>query len=213
MTELTRPLLIPLRLLLLILLLPASLSSMAAEARTLQEAFQKSISYEKDKNLDDAISVLKPFISTNTYEVYARLGWLYYSDGKHSESVSCYRKAIALKPNATEPLWGITYPLAELKQWKDLQAIYQKILSLDPKNTIATYRLGLGAYYDKNYALAKQYFDAVLRLYPLDYSSLLMSAWTNYFLGNKTAARSLFNKVLMIVPNDKSAQEGLSLCK
>jgi hypothetical protein len=40
-----------------------------------------------------------------------------------------------------------------------------------------------------------------------------MSAWTNYYLGNKNEASILFNKTLMYNPNDKSALEGLSLIK
>jgi hypothetical protein len=40
-----------------------------------------------------------------------------------------------------------------------------------------------------------------------------MSAWTNYFLGNKNEAKALFNKVLLYSPNDKSALEGLGLIK
>ena len=42
---------------------------------------------------------------------------------------------------------------------------------------------------------------------------MLMSAWTNYFLGNKNEAVTLFNKTLLYSPNDKSALEGLSLIK
>jgi tetratricopeptide (TPR) repeat protein len=185
----------------------------AQDAKSLQEAFQKSVAYENKHDYSSAIETLKPFASSTSYEVNVRLGWLYYSDGKFTTSVLHYTRAIALKPAATEPLWGIAYPLAELKKWTELERTYKKIISLDPKNTIAHYRLGLGAYYRKDYSTAKRYFDIVLNLYPLDYSSLLMSGWTNYFMGNKTVARTMFNKVLMVTPDDKSAAEGLSLLK
>jgi len=53
----------------------------------------------------------------------------------------------------------------------------------------------------------------VIALYPLDYNTLLMLAWTTYFLGKSADAKILFNKVLMVMPDDKSATEGLALIK
>jgi hypothetical protein len=40
-----------------------------------------------------------------------------------------------------------------------------------------------------------------------------MFAWTNYMLGKTREAKILFNKVLLISPNDISATEGLGLIK
>lgn len=190
-----------------------SINTFAQDFKALEEAFQKSIAFEGKQDYANAIEVLKPFATATNYEANVRLGWLYYSAGKHNESVSYYAKAIALKPNATEPLWGIVYPYAELKKWAELQATYQKIITLDPKNTTANYRLGLSAYYSKDYTVAKKYFDIVIGLYPLDYNTLLMSAWTTYFLGKPAEAKQQFNRVLMVMPDDKSAKEGLALIK
>ena len=190
-----------------------SVNIFAEDSKALLEAFQKSIAFENKQDYTNAVDVLKPLATSTNYEANVRLGWLYYSAGKHNESVTYYTKAIALKPTATEPLWGITYPLAELKKWADLQGIYQKIISLDPKNTTANYRLGLSAYYGKDYTVAKKYFDIVLSLYPLDYNTLLMSAWTTYFLEKVADAKTLFNRVLMVMPGDKSATDGLALIK
>ncbi len=114
-----------------------SVNTFAEDSKALLEAFQKSIAFENKQDYTNAIDVLKPLATPTNYEANVRLGWLYYSAGKHSESVTYYTKAIGLKPTATEPLWGITYPLAELKKWPELQAIYQKIIALDPKNTTA----------------------------------------------------------------------------
>lgn len=199
--------------LILVLLVSLTMNTFAQDFKALEEAFQKSIGYENKQEYTNAIDVLKPFATSTNYEANVRLGWLYYSAGKHNESITYYSKAIALKPAATEPLWGIVYPYGELKKWTELQAIYQKVISLDPKNTTANYRLGLSAYYNKDYILAKKYFDIVIGLYPLDYNTLLMSAWTTYFLGKQGDAKTMFNKVLMVMPDDKSAKEGLALIK
>ena len=199
--------------LILVLLVSLTINTFAQDYKAMEEAFQKSIGYENKQDYTNAIDVLKPFATATNYEANVRLGWLYYSAGKHNESVSYYLKSITLKPAAAEPLWGIVYPYAELKKWTELQAIYQKIISLDPKNTTANYRLGLSAYYSKDYTIAKKYFDIVIGLYPLDYNTLLMSAWTTYFLGKPVDAKTMFNKVLMVMPDDKSAKEGLALIK
>ena len=129
--------------LILVLLVSLTINTFAQDYKAMEEAFQKSIGYENKQDYTNAIDVLKPFATATNYEANVRLGWLYYSAGKHNESVSYYLKSITLKPAAAEPLWGIVYPYAELKKWTELQAIYQKIISLDPKNTTANYRLGL----------------------------------------------------------------------
>ena len=94
-----------------------------------------------------------------------------------------------------------------------MEKTYFSILKLEPRNASALYKLGLIYYYRKNYTSAKKYFDVALNLYPLDYNTLLMSAWTNYFLGNLNEAKILFNRVLLLYQTDASALEGLSLIK
>jgi tetratricopeptide (TPR) repeat protein len=190
-----------------------SFNSYAQDYKTLQDAFANSIVLESSSNFKGAIEAIKKINTSTNYETNIRLGWLSYVAGNHVESKSYYEKATLIMPASCEPLWGLTYPLAELKKWAELAEVYQKILRLDPKNMTANYRLGLSAYYGKDYSIAKKYFDIVLGLYPMDYNTLLMSAWTNYFLGKKTEAKILFNKTLIVMPSDKSATEGLGLIK
>ena len=184
-----------------------------AQDKALQSAFSKSHELESSKRYEEAITTLKAVYDANSYETNLRLGWLCFRAEKNKESVSYYLKSISLMPAAAEPLWAIISPLAALEQWTDVEKYYNAILKLDSKNTVANYRLGLMFYYRKDYVTAKKYFDVSLNLYPFDYDNLLMSAWTNYFLGNKNEARTLFNKTLLYKPNDSSALEGLGLIK
>jgi tetratricopeptide (TPR) repeat protein len=87
------------------------------------------------------------------------------------------------------------------------------ILSIDPYNSSVNYKLGLIYYYKPDYATAYKYFEKVVNMYPFDYYSSLMFAWTSYQLGKTREAEVLFNKVLLISPDDKSAFEGLSILK
>lgn len=193
-----------------------SLLFFTAKAQNNKEAltaFSKSYEYEYAQNYAAAITTLTEVYNASSYEINLRLGWLNYLSAKYKESISFYQKAIALMPAATEPMWAIINPFLKLDSQNEIEKTYISILKLDPKNTVAAYNLGIIYYYKKNYVAAKTYFDISLNLYPFDYNNMLMSAWTNYFLGNKNQAISLFNKTLLYSPNDKSALEGLSLIK
>ncbi len=184
-----------------------------SQNKTLASAFSQSYDYEAIAKYDAAISSINAVYSATSYEINLRLGWLNYLAGKHKESISFYQKAITLMPAATEPKWAIINPFTKLESWNDIEKTYLAILKLDPKNSTANYNLGLIYYYRKDYFSAKKYFDVSLNLSPFGYNNMLMSAWTNYFLGNKSQASVLFNKTLLYSPNDSSALEGLSLIK
>ncbi len=181
--------------------------------KALMTAFSQSYDYEAIQKYDAGLAALNAVYNASSYEINVRMGWLNYLAGKYKESVTYYQKAIALMPAATEPLWAIVNPLTKLDNWKEIEKTYLAILKLDPKNASANYSLASIYYYRKDYLNAKKYFDISLNLYPFGYNNMLMSAWTNYFLGNKNEAKTLFNKTLLYSPNDKSALEGLSLIK
>src|ERR1035437_3751652 len=181
--------------------------------KALMTAFSQSYDYEAIAKYDAAITSINTVYSATSYEINLRMGWLNYLAGKYKESVSFYQKAIALMPAATEPKWAIINPYSKLENWNEIEKTYLSILKTDPKNASANYNLGLIYYYRKDYFSAKKYLDVSLNLSPFGYNNMLMSAWTNYYLGNKNEATTLFNKTLLYSPNDKSALEGLSLIK
>ncbi len=185
----------------------------AQSQQQLRDAFSKSYTYETNEKYGDAIKALTTYYDPKSYEMNLRLGWLSYKNGSFDQSITYYQKAKALMPVATEPLWGIIYPYSSLEQWTKVEQTYKSILKLDPKNSLAHYRLGLIYYYRKNYVEAKKYFDVALNQSPFNYYYLLNSGWNCYFLGRYSEAKVLFNKVLLYSPEDKSALEGLSLIK
>lgn len=184
-----------------------------AQDKAVLDAFSQSYDFEAIRKYDAAISSLTKVYNESSYEMNMRMGWLYYSAGKSKEAIAYYQKAIAIMPAATEPLWAIINPLTVLEIWNEVEKNYVAILKLDPKNSTANYNLGMIYYYRKDYVNAKKYLDVSLNLYPFNYNNMLMSAWTNYFLGSKNEAKILFNKVLLYSPNDASALEGLGLIK
>jgi tetratricopeptide (TPR) repeat protein len=180
---------------------------------TLQAAFSKSYQYEYRGNFTDAISALKTVYQEDSYEINLRLGWVTYLAGLFTESSAYYQKAIALKPYSIEAKLGLANPASALGNWDQVITQYNDILAIDPQNSLTNYRMGSIYYGRKDYTKAEKYLEKVVNLYPFDYDSNILFAWTNLKLGKLREAQVLFNKVLLIKPTDASALEGLGLIK
>ncbi|WP_045031433.1 tetratricopeptide repeat protein [Draconibacterium sediminis] len=201
--------------LLALLLFAATSTNVFAQANqeALESAFGRSYEFEKNGDFSAAMDPLKKVYDESSYEINLRLGWLNYNAGLFDESVIFYSNAQKLKPYAEESRFGLILPLAALGKWNEVIDLYNKILEINPNNTVAMYRLGLVYYGRKDYDKAYPLFKKVVDLYPFGYDGLLMLGWTSYFLGNYNQAKVLFNKVKLYSPNDASANEGLMLIK
>ena len=176
-------------------------------------AFQQSYIHEASGDIYESMEVLKKVYDEKSYEINLRLGWLAYLSGLFSESIAFYNKAISLMPYSIEARFGIVYPAAALGNWNMVINHYEKILEINPNNSVATHRLGLIYYEREEYSEAYSYFEKVVNLYPFDYDALIMFAWTNYKLNKNREAKILFQKALMHTPSGASAIEGLQLLK
>ena len=192
-------------------LIPATILSQPQDP--IINAFQESYSLESNGNYSRAAESLRRVYLADSYEINLRLGWLVYQAGNMNESITYYNRAITLKPYGIEARLGIVMPYAAQGRWDDVVTQYNRILEVDPQNSIANYRLGLIYYNRAQYERAEPFLEKVVNLYPFDYDSLLLFAWIKLQLGKSREARVLFNKVLMHTPNDPSAIEGLSLIK
>jgi tetratricopeptide (TPR) repeat protein len=177
----------------------------------INEAFIKSYSYEKENEFTEAAAELKQVYDEGSYEINIRLGWLTYRDSSYIESMGYYQKAIDLKPFAIEPRLGYVSPASSAGNWNQVEEQYKKILSVDPMNTTSNYWLGMICYNREQYDVALKYFEKVANLYPFDYDSTIMFAWTNFRMNNLREAKVLFQKALLISPGDASALEGLGM--
>jgi tetratricopeptide (TPR) repeat protein len=175
------------------------------------EAFTRSYSYEKENKYSEAAGELQKVYDESSYEINVRLGWLTYKAGSQIESMGYYEKAIALKPFAIEPRFGYISPASATGNWNQVEEQYKKILSIDPMNTVANYYLGMIYYNREQYDLALKHFEIVANLYPFDYDSIIMYAWTSFKMQKLREAKVLFQKVLLIRPADTSALEGLGM--
>lgn len=197
----------------LLLCLALSTSSFAGDPVKMRQAFKSSYESETAGDYTAAIKALKDVYDAASYECNLRLGWLHYSAGSFSESLSYYQKAIELMPYSVEARMGLTLPASAIGQWDKVAKQYEDILKIDPKNTKANYNLGMILYGKEQYDKALNHFNTGLNLYPYDYDFSLMAAWSNYRVGKMREAKILFEKVLLISPEDASAQEGMGLVK
>ena len=187
--------------------------SPAQDYTKLINAFSDSYVKEKAGKYGEAVTALKGIYTADSYEINLRLGWLTYLQGQFTESLGYYNKSINLMPYALEPRLGVVLPASSLGNWDMVMDQYNRILAIDPNNTVTLYRLGLISYDRKDYTQAYKLFEKVVNLYPFDYQSVLMLAWTNLKLGKTREAKILFNKALLYSPGDASAKEGLQLIK
>jgi tetratricopeptide (TPR) repeat protein len=178
-----------------------------------QKAFTASYAAEGKYNYTEAINQINNVYIDQSYDMNLRLGWLYYLNKNYTNSVKFYEKATLIKPYAIEAKFGLIKPLAAIESWDKVIKQYDAILDIDPQNTMANYYLGYAYYNRKQYALAVKNFEKVVNLYPFDYDNTIMLAWTYFRLGKTNDAKLLFNKVLLMSPNDASALEGLSNIK
>ena len=187
--------------------------AMAQSQQALQTAFSKSYELEQSGKYIAAVNELKPVYKTDGYFLNIRMGWLYYLAKQYTESIKYYNIAIALKPYAIEARFGCIKPLSALESWDNVKAHYTQILKIDPQNTLANYWLGVMYYNKKSYTTAEKLFEKVVNLYPLDYDSIIMLAWTKLNLGKSADAKVLFYQALVIRPNDSSATAGVKQLK
>lgn len=175
-------------------------------------AFKKS--YEQETtSYKDAITTMKSIYDDKSYEINLRLGWLNYALGQNEEAAKYYLKCISLMAYSLEAKFGYINSEAALKKWDIVENQYKEILKINPQQTVALYYLGLIYYNKKDYNTAEKHFSQVVNLYPFDYDSIIMLAWTNYFMGKSREAKVLFQKALLNRPEDKSATEGMKLIK
>jgi tetratricopeptide (TPR) repeat protein len=116
-------------------------------------------------------------------------------------------------PYAIEAKLGYVLPVSAMGNWDEVVKTYEKILEIDPQNSLVNYRMGAIFYERKLYEKAFNYCEKTVNQYPFDFDSVILLAWIHYQMGNLREAEVLFKKSMLIKPNNSSAEQGLSLIK
>jgi tetratricopeptide (TPR) repeat protein len=199
---------------LIILLSTFSVGILNAQSDSkIQSAFAESYKAELSSNYVVSVSEIKTVYQADNYSINARLGWLLFLAKQYTESIDYYERAIRLKPYAIEVRFGIIKDYNALESWDKVKEQYEAILKIDGQNTTSLYWLGVLLYNRKDYDNAAKNFEKIVNLYPMDYGSVIMLAWTKLYQGKKADAKVLFNQALLLSPNDNSATAGLNQIK
>jgi tetratricopeptide (TPR) repeat protein len=203
-----------LKMFLIIILSTFSVGYLNAQAESkIQAAFAESYKAELSSNYVVGVSEIKAVYQVENYSMNARLGWLLFLAKQYTESINYYEKAIKLKPYAIEVRFGIIKDYNALESWDKVKEQYEAILKIDGQNTTSLYWLGVILYNRKDYDNAAKNFEKIVNLFPMDYGSVIMLAWTKLYQGKKADANILFNQALLLSPNDVSATSGLNQIK
>ncbi len=178
-----------------------------------QEAFSASYKAENEGDYSKSIEALRKVYQEDSYPINLRLGWLTYMNGSFNESMAYYNKAIQLMPYSIEARLGLALPASAMGNWEQVIKRYKEILRIDPNHYLTNYRIGNIYYYREDYQTAHDYFERIANMYPFDYDAIHMFAWVKLRMGKSSEARILFNKALLIRPEDPSSLEGLTLLK
>ena len=197
-----------------IVLLIIFLSDLCSQdAARVNEAFSKSFKAEQNGSYAEGALNLKSVYREDSYPINVRLGWLLFLSKQYTESVKYYEKAVSLKPYGIEARFGLIKAYNALESWDKVKEQYEAILQIDSQNTTALYWLGVLLYNRKEYDQAARNLEKIVNLYPMDYGSVIMLAWSKLNTGKKTDARILFEHALLLSPGDQSALAGLNQLK
>ncbi|HOW41309.1 MAG TPA: tetratricopeptide repeat protein [Bacteroidales bacterium] len=185
----------------------------AQDNSRINEAFAKSFKAEQNGSYADGAYELKQVYREDSYPINVRLGWLLFLSKQYTESVRYYDRAISLKPYGIEARFGMIKACNALESWDKVKEQYEAILRIDSQNTTALYWLGVLLYNRKEYDQAAKNFEKIVNLYPMDYGSVIMLAWSKLYMGKKVDAKVLFDHALLLSPGDQSAISGLNQLK
>jgi tetratricopeptide (TPR) repeat protein len=203
-----------LRVLLVICLTTFTVGNLNAQADSkVLAAFAESYKAELSGNYTVAVSEIRSVYQADNYPMNVRLGWLLLLARQYTESVIYYDKSIKLKPYGIEARFGMIKSFNALESWDKVKEQYEAILKIDGQNTTSLYWLGVLLYNRKDYDNAAKNFEKIVNLYPMDYGSVIMLAWTKFYQGKREDAKILFNHALLLSPNDSSAISGLNQIK
>ena len=198
-------------LILLVCLFPSFVYSMTH--KDIKEAYEKSYLYEKGRDYKDAIKALMPVYQSypDGYTVNLRLGWLYYLMQKYANSEYHYGKALKAVPSSVEAMLGLSLPFMAQDRWNDVESLMYRVLKIDYYNYYGNLRLCIALRNLKKFSTSEAVARKMLSIYPTDVNFLNELAISLYYRDKKSYARTLFEDVLVLDPENTVAKNYLKV--
>jgi tetratricopeptide (TPR) repeat protein len=187
---------------------PGAEPPIAATAR----AYETSYDHESVGRFADALRDLNdlPGVEQEGYLARLRRGWLLYRMGRHAESVTAYRQAIAIERGSVEARVGGLLPLISLRRWAEVEQEARAALEIDPANYLAGVRLAFAVYNRARYPEAETLYRRVLGFYPSDADARSGLGWSLLKQGKRGDARQAFLEAARVAPRSLAIADGLT---
>ncbi len=181
----------------------------------IKRAYRSAYDYERMGDFQDAIRALSKVyqVYPKTYTVNLKLGWLYYLEKRYANSISHYKLAAKVYPNAVEPLLGLSLPLLAQKKWEEVEKLMYEVIKRDYYNYYGNLRLCFVLRKEKKYALAENIARKMLGLYPIDINFLNELGLALMKQGKSKKAINYFNVVITLDPQNLVAGKYVSPVK
>ncbi len=149
-------------------------------------------------------------------EAWLIRGNIYFLKGKYSDARQAYQNVIGAEKNSrmTLPLFsayvGVIRSLLALQELAAVEQVILKLEELSPKHPMAIYYHGLLAYELKNYDLAKEKLQIVVRELPDYLPSYLLLGTIHFIGGNYEQADAYLTRYVNSIPTHVQARKILA---
>jgi tetratricopeptide (TPR) repeat protein len=186
-------------------------SAAVAGSRVYPTEVQNTYTLEYQGKYSEALALLEQLTAENPKEYFfaLRAGYVAYLAGKYTRSLEHYQNALLLKADALEPRLGKLMPLLALGQYKQAEIEAQAILRSDPRHYTARLKLAYALYLDGSFTKSEKHYAELAADYPSDATVLMGLGWAQIKQGKKAPARAAFERVKLMFPESKYADEGL----
>jgi len=196
--------------LIIVFVAPAHGQSAADPVKESQRLARVASVAQQQGRLDEAIKAYQtitvvaagsPHIAASAH---VATGNIYMMQGKFTEALTAFRKAVALDPNSAEAMNSLGEALGELKQYQPALQAFQKAAAIDQGFLKARYNIGVT--YDRlgQMKYAEFIYRILIRDFPnfaLAYDSLAVSLSKS---GRAREAIPFHQKAISLAPKDPS---------
>lgn len=135
-----------------------------------------------------------------------RLGEGVYRTGDYLQALQLYKQAVDGMPYYLEFQEKLGIAQIALKQWKNAEKTFRKVLNENPKQSLSLCNLGFALVMQNRFDDGEALYDQALALDPDYEQALLNKAAVRLYKKDKAAAKKLLQRVLKINPANPQAQ-------
>jgi tetratricopeptide (TPR) repeat protein len=166
------------------------------------------------------------------WQIYNRLGWIYFQNGKSQKSMDMFQIVLRDQPNKSEAYKGMGYNLFQLGKYQQAQSFLETSLAINPRpesiqetrtdidsqkpyeiTTTVRSKLGRILTLAKRYDLAIEMFQSALKENDRLAEAYDGLGWLYLKRNRLSSSRAAFTTALQLQPLNRLSQKGLAQVK